>query len=245
MLQLPDVTLVMIETREHALAAAAMEECCAKAKFGDVLICTNDLEPFDGIDFDHCVSVPDWPDKMGWSRFLWNEVAQYVRTTHMLSIQWDSWIVNPEAWRDEFLQYDYIGAPWWYKDGMNVGNGGFSLRSTALMRYLRKHRDRYPCVNAIDDDQLCRKYRPLLMDVGFKWAPEDLAFKFAFECVPAPDLRAKPFGFHAMFNWPKVLEPEALEARIKLAAKSKYIRGSYIWKSLVKEFPEAERIANG
>ena len=41
MLKLPDVTLVLIETREHALAKLALEDCEARAEFGDILVFTD------------------------------------------------------------------------------------------------------------------------------------------------------------------------------------------------------------
>ncbi len=198
MLKLSNVTLVMIETREHGLAQLAVQDCLDRAHFADVVIFTD--RPHQFRDQGRIVEVEDWPEKIGWSRCHWQEVAPHVGTSHALSIQWDSWIVAPEMWTDEFLQYDYVGAPWWYKDGMNVGNGGFCLRSTKLMRYLRKHRDRFPCTNALDDDLLCRKYRPSLQEEGFTWAPDDLALKFAFEVV-RPDTSARHFGFHACFNF--------------------------------------------
>jgi Protein of unknown function (DUF5672) len=44
-------------------------------------------------------------------------------------VQWDGYAVNPEAWTNEFFNYDYIGATW--DDGL-VGNGGFSWRSRKL-----------------------------------------------------------------------------------------------------------------
>jgi hypothetical protein len=243
MLNLPDVTLVMIETREHELASLAIKECAELAKFGEVLVFTDDMERW-WPNADRIVHVEDWPNKEGWSRFLWNEVGKYVRTSHLLSIQWDSWIVDPEAWRDEFLRYDYIGAPWWYKDGLNVGNGGFSLRSTALQRYLAKHRKDYPCINAIDDDQLCRKYRPKLMQAGFEWATQEVADHFAFECLP--QVHEKVFGFHGIFNWPKVMSAEDCERRVEVAARSPYIRkNAYMWDALVKAYPKAAEIARG
>ncbi|KAF4746198.1 hypothetical protein FOZ62_025133, partial [Perkinsus olseni] len=35
---------------------------------------------------------------------------------------------------DDFLEYDYIGAPWKHRPlGLSVGNGGFSLRSRSLL----------------------------------------------------------------------------------------------------------------
>ena len=52
----------------------------------------------------------------------------------MLLIQWDGYVVNPEAWDPAFLGCDYLGAKWyWHDDGMRVGNGGFSLRSRRLL----------------------------------------------------------------------------------------------------------------
>lgn len=248
-LNLPDVTLVIIETREHELMRLAAIDTLRAAQFGDVLIFCNRRtdggfrfhQQFDDTQFEghtaRVFEVEDWPKKEGWSQHLWNEVPRYLRTTHMLSIQWDSWIVNPAAWTDDFLKFDYIGAPWWYKDGMNVGNGGFSLRSTALMKYVRKHREKYPCTNALDDDLLCRKYRPALQDVGFVWGTQAIADRFAFECL-APV--GPTFGFHGIFNWPKVLDPEALKQRVAIAARSPYIRNNPVmWEQLVKVYPDA------
>src|SRR6056300_909076 len=61
-------------------------------------------------------------------------------STHVLLMQWDSYIFRPID--DHFFEYDYIGAPWkntiindrgcWCVDkydGTRVGNGGFSLRN--------------------------------------------------------------------------------------------------------------------
>src|SRR5215475_6278927 len=133
-MNLPDVTLVMIETRQHDLALLAVKDCLAKVQFGDVLIFTDKSSFFSSqLDNVRVIEVPDWPTKIGWSRWLWSGVAPYLRTAYMLAIQWDAWIVNAESWDNDFYCYDYIGAPWWYKDNRNVGNGGFSLRSTRLM----------------------------------------------------------------------------------------------------------------
>jgi len=239
MLRLPSVTLALIETREHDLAQLALEECESRVKFGDVLVSTDRPSQFLRAD-RRVISVPDWPEKVGWSRCFWYDVAQHVCTSHVLGIQWDSWIIHPESWRDEFLNYDFIGAPWWYTDGMNVGNGGFSLRSTKFMRYVRKHRDRFPCTNALDDDLYCRKYRIQLQAEGFNWAPVSVASNFAFECVqPSEDV--KPFGFHAAFNFGKVLTPERLMERAKLMEASPNISKSKIWKGFAERYPDVIR----
>lgn len=236
MLRLPDVTLVLIETREHALAKLAIEDCLSKAEFGDVLIFTD--KPSEFSEYGRVIEVPDWPEKVGWSRCFWYDVPLQLRTSHSLGIQWDSWIVDPGMWSDDFLQYDYIGSPWWYKDGLNVGNGGFSLRSTHLLRYVHKHRAKYPCLTDADDDLYCRKYRPQLQDAGFVWAPEKRAFDFAFECL-RPDPTARHFGFHAVPNFDYGCEGDEsrFNARVQLMLQSSYIVGRSVWSSFVAKFP--------
>lgn len=247
-LKLPDVTLVMVETREHELARLAIEDCLAVAEFGDVVLLTDQPEKiantimYDaGIRIHH---VPDWPDKLGWSRAWWFDVPPLLRTSHTLNIQWDSWISDASQWRDDFLRYDYIGAPWWYKDGKNVGNGGFSLVSSRLKRFVADRRAAFPCTTAVDDDLLCRKYRPALEDFGFRWAPEDVADEFAYEgCGPTPRPFRKHFGFHGMFNWPEVLSGKRLDERLEIAVASKYIAkpGGYMMKAFCEKNPEIAR----
>lgn len=241
-LKLSDVTLVMVETREHALARLAIASCLELVEFGDLVIVTD--RPAEFYDFNYLrpkiKTVPDWPNKLGWSRSWWYDVPKMVSTSHTLNIQWDSWVWCAYLWRDEFLQYDFIGAPWWYKDGKNVGNGGFSLVSTRLKRYLYDHRDRLPCVTHADDDLLCRKYRTQLEHAGFVWAPESVAHDFAFECC-RPSETSRHFGFHAMFNWPLVLNKDDLFERMELAFQSRYIRDSYMMKAFREKYPDLVR----
>lgn len=237
-LKLPDVTLVMVETREHELARMAIEDCLRVADFGEVLIFTDRPENFPSLGaYFH--RVPDWPDKLGWCRSWWFDVPPQIRTRQTLNIQWDSWIWDPQMWRDEFLDYDYVGAPWWYKDGKNVGNGGFSLKSTRLIRYIQARRERFPIDTNLCDDLFCRKYRPVLEEAGFVWAPERVAHDFAFECC-RPSLTSRHFGFHAMFNWGIVLDHDRLLERVEVALRSPYIAkpDSYIMKTFCQANPE-------
>ena len=244
MLELPDVTLVCIESLEHDLASLAIKDCIDKVRFADVLIFTDRFEAFEDIEGARFISVPNWPTKIGWSKCLWNDVASYIATSHLLSIQWDSFVNDPSQWTDEFLEYDYIGAPWPWHTTRRVGNGGFSLRSSRLMRYVREHRKTFPCTTDVDDDLLCRKYRQQLEELGFVWAPERLAWQFAFEIDPPPDV--KSFGFHAAGNFVKVLDQDRLAERAKLMAASPYITKSYIWKNFRNAVPQlVEEMENG
>ena len=244
MLNLPDVTLVMIETLEHKLACLAVEECLNKATFGDVLIFTDKPEEFYPIGDklfakhpDPFINVPNWPTKLGWSQCSWYGPPEFLTTSHALYIQWDSWIWDPTMWRDDYLKYDIIGAPWWYTDGKNVGNLGFSIRSTSILRYLLRFRNKVPCNTDADDDLLCRHYRKFLEMDGFSWAPEALARDFAFECT-RPSPTSRHFGFHAAFNFNQVLDQDALRQRAELICASPYIkRTGHIWNSFAQNNP--------
>lgn len=239
-LNLPDVTLVLVETREHALAKLALQDTLKLVDFGDVLIVTDKPDAFAGLSPNPRFKVvEDFPTKLGWSRSWWYDVPPLLRTRQTLNIQWDSWVWDVGKWSSTFLDYDYIGAPWWYEDGKNVGNGGFSLVSTRLKRFLRANRGEFPCDTAVDDDLLCRGYRPALEKRGFVWAPEKVAREFAFECT-RPSPTSKHFGMHAAFNFGEVLSPDRLLERARLMVRSPYISkpDGYIWKTFCQKYPD-------
>ncbi len=237
-LYLPDATLVMVETMEHELARLAVEDCQRLVEFGNVLVFTDKPKRFGTLRQRATFhQVPNWPTKKDWCHYFWSEVPQYLNTSHMLSIQWDSWVWDPEFWHSRYLDFDYVGSPWWYTDGRNVGNGGFSLRTTRLARYLATHQTEFPCNTTVDDDLLCRKYRPKLEARGFTWASENLARDFAFECV-RPSEDSRHFGFHAAMNFGIVLDRDRLVERARLMKASPYISQSYIWQNFTKAHPD-------
>jgi len=232
-LKLPNVTLLMIETRCHELARLAVEDCIKHVEFGDVLICSND---FHHLDIPGSVKflVDDWQDKLGWCKFLWHGVPPLIHTPQTLIIQWDSWVLRPDRWNPLFESFDYIGAPWWYNDGLNVGNSGFSLRSKSLMDFLLKHKGMFPVTTSNEDDLLSRHYRRTLEQHGFEWAPETEAAKFAFERAFR---HTDCFGFHGTFNWPRILDPDALAKRLALVKANPYISKTTMMNELYAAFP--------
>ena len=217
MLNLPDVTLVVVETRAHELAQIALNDCLGKAAFGEVVIFTDKPDLLHTLGA-RIVLADDWSSKLGCVEFCQVGIADHVKTSHILFMEWDAGICDPTQWDNAFLEYDYIGAPWWYNDGMNVGNGGFSIRSTKLMKHLSKI-NIYPVINNRGDELICRDYRKRLEAHGFKWAPEDVAHRFAFERI-----RNAPasFGYHGTFNWPVVLERRDIVRRARLMTKHAY-----------------------
>lgn len=118
--------------------------------------------------------------------FVVKELAPHLTTSHALMVQWDGFVLNGSAWDPKFLEYDFVGAPWFW-DGV-VGNAGFSLISKRLLEELAK--SEYEATPF--DTNLCRKYRKQLEDKGFKWAPLEVASRFSVENQPYEG----QFGWH-------------------------------------------------
>lgn len=214
LLDLSAVTLLCVETRDPKLAHFAIQKCMKQAHFSRVVLIT-DLEKVSnpqsaqgdkqetdqaiarqsGIEY---VQAPPIKTTKEYSNFLLTGLRQYVFSTHVLVIQWDSFIIHPELWTDVFLKYDYIGAVWPHHPETPVGNGGFSLRSTKLLDALASPEipKRHP-----EDFCICIDNRERLeKEFDIRFAPTELAEKFAVERStwhPA-------FGFHGLFNFARV-----------------------------------------
>lgn len=144
---------------------------------------------------------------------LVKEVPGYVVCDHVLSVHWDGYIINPHLWTDEFLEYDWIGAPWPLTNLPNpkwrVGSGGFFIFS-------RRFADIWAWLCDPDqpfDWQVGALLRDKFEAAGMKYAPFELACKFAKECnledVDIPE--GSTYGFHG-FGY----NPEARKAYRKL-----------------------------
>lgn len=227
---LPQVTLCCIDTRTPELALYAMRRSMQHLAFGRcVLISTSAARtlPLDGIEL---VEIPALTSIDGYSRFVLKDLAPHLHTRHMLLIQWDGFVRDASLWRDEFLDFDYIGAPWVSGElAGQVGNGGFTLRSRRLLQALQA--DRYPAHNP-EDVCLAVTHRGALEVEGIRFA--DLSTAQAFACERGPWRPA--FGFHAMFNLPHVLLPSEQEEFVRElpAAMCKSPDARHLLKNLIK-----------
>jgi hypothetical protein len=130
-----------------------------------------------------------------YSYFMIKELGKFFiensfEATHILVVQHDSWIVNPNSWTDEFLNYDYIGAPFACHPNLPQGNGGFSLRSIELCKFLSTNENIVKTEG--EDSNICFDYRDLLISNGFKFASKELASLFSVEGRPINN----QFGHH-------------------------------------------------
>lgn len=148
----------------------------------------------DGIDLVNVGSIQSHEE---YSLLVLKGLRSYIDTTHVLLVQWDGYVTNPEMWDDRFLECDYIGAPW--PDG-SVGNGGFSLRSRRLLKALED--DSFSLLSVGEDVTICGHHRRRLeAEFGIVFADPALAGRFSFEIDASRVLAGtRTFGFHGVFN---------------------------------------------
>jgi hypothetical protein len=77
------------------------------------------------------------------SKWFWEKIESYG-AKHVLTIQTDTVLLNGSC-IERFLEYDYVGAPWYAGAGFaqtlgtgRVGNGGMSIRNVQTMIYINQ-----------------------------------------------------------------------------------------------------------
>jgi hypothetical protein len=210
MLELPDVTLTCVDTREPAFALRAMRRTMAGIRFGDAVLFTDSARL---IDAPPGVRIVDARvDTIeAYSTFMLRGLAERTHTSHLLVVQWDGFATRPQQWSPEFLHWDYIGARWHDRPPeRSVGNGGFSLRSRRLLTALQDVELR---VSHPEDICICLDNRERLeAKHGIRFAPPALAERFAYERLSPPQ---PTFGFHGLFNFPRELSREELSDALR------------------------------
>jgi hypothetical protein len=175
------------------------------------------IEVFDiNVDLNDNMSNDD-SNRMGFCESFVQQTNKYIMDDFCLNVQHDSTIIDNGKWNDEYLKYDYIGAPWPMhiiqasdmvagridKIPNVVGNGGFSLRTrkfveeSAKLGWDHKNEDLNICVFNYDK----------MTKAGVKFAPPQLAADFSVEHPTPYKYFARnvlisycSFGFHGDFN---------------------------------------------
>ena len=225
MLKLPGVTLAIRDALCPELARLAVLDTLALVQPEQTFV----FSPVDLNVPGTWVRTRKWASHREHCEFFWHIFTLYIKTPMILSIEWDGWVIDPDQWSNEFMNYDFVGAPWWYDDGLNVGNG-LGLRSKRLMDFLNLYKDIFP-VREKEDELIGRSYRGTLEQNGFKWPTEQLASRLSFECT-RPSIDSKHFMFHDSFNFPAVLSGDRLEERIGLMKANPYLQNSTKLKEL-------------
>lgn len=229
---------------DHELAEFSIKKSLSTINFDEIVIFSDRKLNVDREYKHYDIPVPF--ERIRYSTFCLKELYHYINTDHFIIIQPDGMAVNPQYWNDEYLKYDYIGAPFnlaesytnYYlqedfdnpvfknKYGLIVGNGGFTLRSKKLLEALQddnipeliynKRKDVYV---SCEDVQTCLFYRPYLEEkYNIKFAPAELAMNFSSETIRNDGIS---FGFHGIQNLPLFFnEEECLYYIDKMEIKS-------------------------
>ena len=204
-IKLSNITLLGIDCINVERLVKALDISQESIDFGAVKLLTS-LET----DDSRKVDILDINSVEEYSLFCIRDLHRYVDTEFVLIIQYDGFIINPNSWTDEFLKYDYIGAPWlvgsWltnnFPEHMNgrliVGNGGFSLRSKKFLETSNKlyESSKIP-KNHPEDVAVCVWHRDEFEKENIKFAPVEIAKLFSIE--GEEELYKKNFGFHGFW----------------------------------------------
>lgn len=195
MIELPHVTVIIVDTFNYAAAIHAIKKTLTQIKPAKTVWFTDRTFDLPDVEIRH---IEPLKGKSDYSRFIIKGLAQAFETSHCLIIQHDGYVLDGSVWDNDFLNYDYIGAPWLYPDDRNVGNGGFSLRSLTLQTAMWQ--DDFIEIVEPEDEIIGRLYRRYLEQKwDIRFAPEEVAHRFSYELH---EPYSKTFGFHGYFHPP-------------------------------------------
>jgi len=204
MIFLNNVDLIIIDSINPQKAIETIKICKKNIKFKNVFLFTHlDLisDNYNLIKIDEIKNINEY------SNFCL-KLSNYLENDYTLLIQNDGFIINHELWQDDFLKYDYIGAPWNLTPvpGHRVGNGGFSLRSKKFLEFASQ----FDSTDGIPEDNfLCIENYYKAIQFGIKFAPLKIAALFAHEFHNPQTWDFNPknhFGFHGKENVPLVMD---------------------------------------
>ncbi len=205
-MNLPDVTLIIVSSIKIPETITALLKSSERISYNSIKLISH-LKPNNlpnDIVFEQCPQLNNIHD---YNHYVFRELGQHVETSHCLLIQYDSWVLRPELWKDEWLKYDYIGAPWTYSEDsyiapggehVRVGNGGFSLRSKKLLDLPKKYGIQLTHERGFwnEDGNICVYHRKRFLELGIRYAPVEVAAVFSHENEVPENKNVLSFGFH-------------------------------------------------
>lgn len=193
MIEIPNVTLILVSglgyrTEENVFALKHSQK---GIKFGAVKY----------------IQLGEITDIDSWSKAIIYELPKYIETEFCLLVHENGFVVNPESWNPDWLNYDFVGSPWplpqdpiSYRDEegniVRVGNS-VSLRSKKLLDLIatRKWKPYYGFYN--EDGFITCHHKKWLESRGCVFAPLEVAKWFGRELdIPENQDVDKPFIFH-------------------------------------------------
>ena len=195
-----EISYVVIDTLNYELSTHALTRSLEQFPLENILIFSDNPSRWAGHGI---IRIPEIRSTEDYNRVIFFEVHKHLKTEYAIFIQYDGFVISGDSFSDRFLSYDYVGASWPHHQEFNVGNGGFSLRSSKLIRGVQEFilpKD----LKSPEDVVICRYLRARLEDaLSLKYAPKNVADDFSYEMKKAQKLT---FGFHGIFHLPDVMQ---------------------------------------
>lgn len=195
MLSLPNVELIIASCVNAEAGVRALRHSSKDINFGKVSL----LSPYKPSNIiptiDYIYIDPQTPESM--NAFALKEMPKFYSHDYVLSIHDDGFVLNSHNWNPDFLNYDFIGAPWpplHWNSKNRVGNMGFFLKSRKF--YNLELKIQYIC--GPNDWLVTNYYYDDFIAAGCKYAPINVAASFSLELpiTECPHDLSKTFGFH-------------------------------------------------
>lgn len=193
-IKLPQVTLICMTNAKLEEHQRALDKSCEGIEFGAVkLIHRPDLDTIDK-----------------WNKAMVYDLTDYVDTDYALVIHHDGYVINPQLWNNDWLNYDFIGAPWplptddfSFRDVngviQRVGNS-VGLRSKRLLELPKDLNMPWQSFHGFynEDGYISVNMRHVFEKHGCKFAPLNVAVHFSKEHDIPENQGLSTFMFHSL-----------------------------------------------
>jgi hypothetical protein len=207
MLKLDNISLIALTSIRLEETIKALEYSSKDIEFASIKL-ISDRKPetlSDKISHEFCPKMSNIDE---WNYAAIYELPKHVETEFCILIHDNGFIVNVDSWKDEFLEYDYLGAPWplptdnfSYRDinGNIIRQGNsVSLRSKKLLDVPIKYNLEWKPFHGFtnEDGFICVNYRHVYLEDGCKFGDIDIAKYFSRETELSENKDLEPFAFH-------------------------------------------------
>jgi len=244
------ITLVNVGNAHHELMSFSINKTLNSVPYINSVSLVSNKNVNIGSNYD-LYKISDDFNLLDYCDFCIKGMNSVINTEFVLINQYDGIATNPEAWTDEFLEYDYVGSlshvdhppvqaslksSGFYEEYENTNwftcGGGLSLRSKKLLTILAED-DRIKMINYkngydipfISEDLVItlinREY--LEKEHGIRFAPVELGMKF---CAEVATGYTNALGFHGWHNAPLYLTEEECLFFFKLLKKPDYLKNT-------------------
>jgi len=207
MLDLNNITLIALSSVRIPETIEALQYSCRSISFGSVKLVSHTKPKNLPTNIEY-----EYIDRMSnidqWNYSVIYKLGKYINTDYAILIHDNGYIIHPECWRKEFLDYDYIGAPWplpsddySFRDIkgeiIRVGNS-VSLRSKRLIDLPVQLKLEWKPFHGYynEDGYICVNYRHKYLEHEMKFANINVAKYFSHETLIPETVGIKPFAFH-------------------------------------------------